>query len=85
MMKKATMTVAIALSAGLTAGAVFAKLPAAPAQTEEQKAEAAAKKKAADAKSAELDAKYQDKAAANYKKNKGMAEPKGAAMAAKKK
>jgi hypothetical protein len=79
------MMVALALCAGLAAGSVSAKLPAAAPQTDEQKAAAAEKAKAAAAKEAELNTKYQDKAAANYKKNKGIAEPKGAAMAAKKK
>jgi hypothetical protein len=73
------------LAAGMIAGAAFAKLPPAPPQTEEQKAEKAAKEKAAADKDNELLAKYQDKAAANYKKSKGIAEPKGAAVAAKKK
>jgi hypothetical protein len=73
------------LAAGMIAGAAFAKLPPAPPMTDEQKAEKAAKDKAAADKESELLAKYQDKAAANYKKSKGIAEPKGATMAAKKK
>ena len=73
------------LAAGMIAGAAFAKLPPAPPMTEEQKAEKAAKEKAAADKEGELLAKYQDKAAANYKKSRGIAEPKGAAVAAKKK
>lgn len=83
-MNKTTLTMAILLAAGFSAGAALAKLPPAPPQTDEQKAEAAAKKKAADEKEAELNAKYQDKAVANYKKNKGIAD-KGATMAAAKK
>jgi hypothetical protein len=73
------------LAAGMIAGAAFAKLPPAPPMTDEQKAEKVAKDKAAADKENELLAKYQDKAAANYKKSKGIAEPKGAAVAAKKK
>ncbi|MEI6720561.1 MAG: hypothetical protein WCO67_07345 [Betaproteobacteria bacterium] len=73
------------LAAGMIAGAAFAKLPPAPPMTDEQKAEKAAKDKASADKENELLSKYQDKAAANYKKSKGIAEPKGAAMAAKKK
>jgi hypothetical protein len=49
---------------------VHAKLPPAPPQTEEQKAEAAAKAKAAADKEAALLEKYQDKAADRYKKTK---------------
>jgi len=72
----AIMTVAMAA----TAGAVWAKLPPAkvdPAQAEAKaKAEAAQKQKDAD----EL-GKAQDRAAANYRKNKGIKSPAG--MAAK--
>jgi hypothetical protein len=75
------------LAAGMIAGAAFAKLPPAPPMTDEQKAEKAAKDKSAADKENELLAKYQDKAAANYKKAKGIAAPKAAAapVAAKKK
>lgn len=69
------------IAAGMIAGAAFAKLPPAPPMTDEQKAEKAAKDKAGAEKDAELLGKYQDKAAANYKKAKGVPEP----MAAKKK
>jgi hypothetical protein len=66
----AIMTVAMAA----TAGAVWAKLPPAkvdPAQAEAKaKAEAAQKQKDAD----EL-GKAQDKAVANYRKNKGIKSP----------
>lgn len=78
MMKRAaiaTMTLA------LLAGTAWAKLPVAP-MTDEQKAKAEeAKTKAAEAakKDAELLAKYQDKAADNYKKGQG--KTKGAAAA----
>jgi hypothetical protein len=55
-----------------TAGAVWAKLPAAPPADPEKAA--AAKKTADDAakKDAELLGKAQDRAAANYRKNKGI-------------
>ena len=69
------------LAAGTIAGAAFAKLPPAPPMTEEAKAEKAAKDKAGADKEAELLGKSQDKAVANYKKSKGSAEPKGAAVA----
>ena len=62
------MFLALAL---VTAGGAWAKLPAAPAP---DPAKAAADKQKADEtakKDAELLAKYQDRAAANYKKNKG--------------
>ena len=71
------MTVAMAA----TAGAVWAKLPPAPADPAKAeakaKADAAAKQKDADSLS-----KAQDRAAANYRKNKGIKAP--AAMAGKK-
>lgn len=72
------------LITGAIAGTAFAKLPAPPPMTDAQKAEKAAKDKAGAEKESELLAKAQDKAAANYKKAKGIAEPK-AAPAAKKK
>ena len=65
----------LALIGGLLAGAIaasHAKLPAAPAKTDEQKAAEAQKAAAEKAKEAELNAKAQDKAVANYKKNKGI-------------
>ena len=73
----AVMTIAIALSAGTA----WAKLPAAPPMTDEQKTKAEeTKAKAAEAakKEATLLAKYQDKVADNYKKGKA----KGGAAAA---
>jgi hypothetical protein len=72
------------LAAGTIAGAAFAKLPPAAPQTDAQKAEKAAKDKAAADKDADLLAKSQDKAASHYKKTKGIVDPK-AAPAAKKK
>lgn len=76
-MKK--MGIAAALAAGLLIGAVaasHAKLPAAPAKSDAEKTAEAEKAAAAKAKEAELNSKYQDKAVANYRKNKGIPEPK---------
>lgn len=73
-----------ALAAGLLIGAIaasHAKLPAPPAKSDAVKAAEAEKAAAAKAKDAELLGKYQDKAVANYKKNKGMEEAKPAAPA----
>ncbi len=64
------MTVAMAA----TAGAVWAKLPAAAADPAKA-AEAKAKADEAAKKDADLLAKYQDKAVANYRKNKGLRGP----------
>jgi len=78
MMKRVALT---ALALALLAGTAWAKLPV-PPMTDEQKAKAdEAKTKAAEAakKESELLAKYQDKAADNYKKGQGKA--KGAAAA----
>lgn len=79
-MKK--LAIAVTLAAGLGIGSfagVQAKLPAAPAMSDADKAAKAAKDAAAKAKEGELNAKAQDKAVANYKKNKGIVEPKTAA------
>ncbi len=79
------------LAAGLISSPAFAKLPPAPPVSDADKAAKAEKDAAAKAKDAELLGKAQDKAAANYKKEKGMPEakvstaPKVAAMPAKKK
>jgi len=70
-----------ALAAGLLIGAIaasHAKLPAPPAKSDAEKTAEAEKAAAAKAKEAELNAKYQDKAVANYKKNKGIEEAKPA-------
>lgn len=67
--------VLLALAGGLLIGAfaaTHAKLPAAPAKTDEQKAAEAEKAAAAKAKDADLLSKAQDRAVANYKKNKGV-------------
>ena len=71
--------IALTLAAGLGIGslaAVQAKLPPAPPKSDAEKAAEADKAAAAKAKDAEQLGKYQDKAVANYKKNKGIAEPK---------
>ena len=63
------------LAAGLLLGAIaasHAKLPAAPAKTDAQKAAEAEKAAAGKAKDAESLGKAQDRAVANYKKNKGI-------------
>ena len=57
-----------------TAGVVWAKLPAAPADPAKA-AEAKAQADAAAKKDADLLSKYQDKAVANYRKNKGIKGP----------
>lgn len=77
----------LAIAGGLAIGsyaAVHAKLPAPPAKSDAEKAAEAEKAAAAKVKEAELNAKYIDKAVANYKKNKGIADAKPAAAAAKK-
>ena len=55
----------------LTAGAVWAKLPPPSEEAKAKAAEAKAKADDAAKKDAELLGKAQDRAAANYKKNKG--------------
>lgn len=65
-------TVIITVAMAATAGGVWAKLPPAP-PADPAKAAADAKKKAdGDKSAAEHLAKAQDKAAANYRKNKGI-------------
>jgi len=67
--------IAAVLVAGLGFGSVagvYAKLPAAPAKTDAEKSADAAKAAAAKAKGAEANAKAEERAVANYKKNKGM-------------
>lgn len=78
MIKRVALT---SIAVALFAGTAWAKLPAPPPMTDEQKVKAEeAKTKAAEAakKDGELLAKYQDKAADNYKKGKAKG---GAAMA----
>ena len=83
-MKKALL----ALIGGLMIGAFaasHAKLPAPAPKSDAEKSAEAAKAAAAKAKEAELLGKAQDKAAANYKKNKGISmDAKPAKAAAKK-
>jgi len=65
----------LALLGGLLAGTIaasHAKLPAPPPMSEADKAAKAQKDAAAKAKDAELVGKAQDRAVANYKKNKGV-------------
>lgn len=79
-MKKSALSAVLA--AGLLIGAVTAsqaKLPPAPAMSDAEKAAAASKAAAAKAKDSEDLGKAQDRAAANYRKNKGIADPKPAA------
>ncbi len=81
----------LALAGGLLIGAIaasHAKLPAAPPKSDAEKTAEADKAAAAKAKDAELNSAAQDRAVANYKKNKGIAmdsKPAPAAPAAKKK
>jgi hypothetical protein len=74
-------TIAAVLVAGLAIGSfagVQAKLPAAPPKSDADKA-VEAEKAAAKAKEAEQNDKAVDKAVANYKKGKGIVEPKAPA------
>ncbi len=78
-----------ALVAGLMIGGIaasHAKLPPAPAKSDAEKKADADKAAATKAKDAELNGKAQDRAVANYKKNKGiaMSPTKAAPKAAKK-
>ena len=79
------IAIAAALAAGLGIGSlagVQAKLPPAPAKSDAEKASAAEKAAAAKVKDAADLEKARDKAVANYKKNKGIVEPKAAASMA---
>jgi uncharacterized low-complexity protein len=79
-MKKLAIAAALVAGLGLgTLAGVQAALPKPPAKSDAEKAAEAEKAAAAKAKEGELNAKAQDKAVANYKKNKGIAEPKAAA------
>ena len=71
-------TVAAGLGIGSLAG-VNAALPKPPAKTDAEKSAEAEKAAAAKAKEGEQNAKAQDKAVSNYKKNKGIVEPKAPA------
>jgi len=73
------IAIAAALVAGLGLGSlagVNAALPKPPAKTDAEKSAEAEKAAAAKAKEGEENARAQDRAVANYKKNKGIAEPK---------
>jgi len=75
-------TIAVVLAAGLAIGslaAVHAKLPPTPPMSDADKAAKAEKDAAAKAKEADDLAKAQDKAVANYKKGKGIVDPKAPA------
>jgi hypothetical protein len=79
----------LALAGGLLIGAIaasHARLPAAPPKSDAEKAVEADKAAAAKAKEAEQNGMAQDRAVANYKKNKGITmDTKPAAKAAQKK
>ncbi|MSQ54944.1 MAG: hypothetical protein EXR31_06210 [Betaproteobacteria bacterium] len=77
------LALVLAMAAGLAFGsfAAQAKLPPPPAKSDAEKAAEAEKAAVAKAKEAELNAKYVDKAVANYNKNKGIV---GAAVPASK-
>ncbi len=79
-MKKLAIAAALAAGLGLgTLAGVQAALPKPPAKSDAEKAAEAEKAAAAKAKEAELTGKAQDRAVANYKKNKGMVESKASA------
>ena len=71
MMKTIFAVIAAGVAAGLIAAA-HAKLPPAPAKSDAEKSAEADKAAAAKAKDAADLAKAQDRAVANYKKNKGV-------------
>jgi hypothetical protein len=76
------IAIAVVLAAGLGLGSlagVNAALPKPPAKSDAEKAAEAEKAAAAKAKESEQLAKAQDKVVANYKKNKGIADPKASA------
>ena len=78
-------TIIAVLAAGLAIGSlagVHAKLPAAPPKSDAEKAVEAEKAAAAKAKEAKELGDAQDRAVANYKKNKGIEDPKPAAKPA---
>ena len=87
----AMKSIIVALAGGLAAGVIVAshaKLPPAPAKTDAEKKAEADKAAAGKAKDAEQLGKAQDRAVANYKKNKGMTmdgKPKAAASKSTKK
>ena len=78
--------IALAVAGGMLIGTLgaHAKLPPSPPKSDAEKAAEAEKAAAAKAKEAEANAKAMDKAVANYKKNKGIADPAPQAAAKKK-
>ena len=82
-MKRKGIVVSIAAGLMLGAFAAQAKLPPAPPKSEAEKAADAEKAKAAAAKAAAEVAAAEDRAVANYRKNKGIEEPKPAPHEAK--
>jgi len=77
--------IAAVLAAGLAIGSIAgvnAALPKPPAKTDAEKSAEAEKAAAAKAKETELNNKAMDKAVANYKKNKGVVDPKPAKTSA---
>ena len=76
-MKKIAIVIALAAGLGIgTLAGVNAALPKPPAKTDAEKAAEADKAAAAKAKEGEQNGKAQDRAVANYKKSKGIVEPK---------
>lgn len=66
------LSITLAVAAGIALGGIAqAKLPPPPPKSDAEKAAEAAKAAAAKAKDAELLDKYNERAVANYKKNKG--------------
>jgi len=82
-MKRMGIVVSIAAGLMLGAFAAQAKLPPGPPKSDAEKAAEAEKAKAAAAKEGEELAQAMDRAAANYRKNKGIEEPKPAPHAPK--
>ena len=82
-MKKLAISAALAAGFGLGSLAVtHAALKPPPPKSDAEKAAEAEKAAAAKAKEADDNAKAQDKAVANYKKNKGISDPKGSKASA---
>ena len=82
-MKRMVIVTSIAAGLMLGAFAAQAKLPPAPPKSDAEKAAEAEKAKAAAAKDAQELATAQDRVVANYRKNKGIDEPKPVAHPAK--
>ena len=85
-MRKTAIAAMLAAGLGLgTIAGVNAALPKPPAKSDAEKAAEAEKAAAAKAKEADENNRAQDKAVANYKKNKGIAEKGSAATTSGKK